>query len=347
MAVNAKNLVGIEFDGRCVKMVKVNRDGKITNFAYEEIPEGVLVSGKVESKQILTETVKLARKKLGTSFNKCALSINCTDVVIRHLVIPLMPVENILRSISLELSGFLPTATDRYSIDYVNRGEIIVDGVRKYSLTVFVVPKDIIDSYTSCVKNAGFKIEFLDVMENAIEKFGKMLFTKQGNFSSEFTHLQIDYHKTCANIYSKSILNMNKNIGNGAYKVCADIAEHMSKPIELAYNAIYLEDILISEKTYPNESRILKKYLDETATECSRLLDYYRNRNKESDISVIYLSGAFSMIKGIDTFFEERLGTKVRLFSDFTDVFFVAKKDNALTMDFTGTYSITLREEGK
>lgn len=347
MAVNYKNLVGIEFDGKYVKLVKTGKDGKITNYSFSEIPEGVLVAGKIESKQMLTESIKDARKKLGTSFNRCSLCITCPDVVIRHITIPVMDEANIPASISLELSGFLPVATERYSIDYIVREEVVVDNVKRYSLTVFAVPKDIVETYAACVKNAGLNLLYIDVMENAVEKLGRFLLDKSVTALKNYAYLYVDNQKASISIYSDTKLNMNKNIGNGAENIFKEISERTANPPEIARQILFSNNILGEGVSFEEERKVLEKYLSEVALETTRLIDYFKNRNKTEEIEVIYLAGSFSNLAGIIGCLEERIGTKVRLVSGFLDRFYAATPGRNNLADFTNAYAITLREEKK
>lgn len=340
-----KNLIGIDLDGKNAKLVKVGKDGSVTSFAFAEIPEGVIVSGKIESKQMLTETLKSAKKSLETSFNKCALCITCPDVVIRHIFIPIMDEAYIPNSIAMELSGFLPVSPDRYAIDYVITDRIVTEESKQYALTVFAVPNEIIESYASCIINAGFNLQYIDVMENAFEKLHNSFIARNLTTIKNFAFLHIDILKTSVSIYNNSKLLLNKNIGNGANKVCVEISEKTGKPPEAVKQIIYNNDILSNDDAYYKEKTIIEKYIGEVSVETSRFIDYYKSRNKQDPLEVIYLSGAFSHINDISAHIEESLGIPVKIISDYMDTFFINPPKKKTGVDYTNAIAVTIREE--
>ena len=118
MGIIQKNLVGIDIGTKNIKMVKVNGRGKVTHYAYVDLPDKVITNGRIESKQMLIETLRLARKKLGTSYKHCVLCLNSPDIVIRQITIPQMEEVYIRKNILLELADFLPISPDKYVVDY-------------------------------------------------------------------------------------------------------------------------------------------------------------------------------------------------------------------------------------
>lgn len=347
MALIYKNVVGIEIDGRFVKLVKCNKSGSVVSHNSERIPEGVVVSGKIESPRILTETIKAARKKLKRSVKKASFSITSPDVVIRHLTIPAMDEKSIYSSIELELSGFLPVSTDKYSIDYLFRGEQETEGVKQYLVTAFAVPKDILQLYLDCINDAGFKVIYVDVLENSVEKLHSIFVQKNQKKDKGYVYLHIDHQKTLAGVYADNKLKMSKNMGIGAAKIINDIMQFTEKPTEIAEDIVFNRNILTEGDDFPEERDIIKDYINEVSMETGRLIDFFKNRSKEEVVNTLYLGGSYSCINGIKDYISQRLGMEVFCARDVLSGEFkrICNKDKGI--DYSIAYAATLREEGK
>lgn len=345
MAIIQKNLVGIDIGTKNIKMVKVNSKGRVTHYTYVDLPEKIIANGRIESKQMLVETLKIAKKKLGTNFSDCVLCVNCPDSVIRQITIPQMQEGFILKNIMLEISGFLPMSPDRYVIDYIVTDAIESDDKKLYQILVYAIPTDIIQSYAFCLKAAGFKLKYVDIMENAYEKLYKMLKYKGETSIENFACLYIDNSKASVSIYGNGKFFINKIIDSGVDKISEDIAEKTKKPVEIIKKMMFTNDVLTFGETFIIEKSMVENYSKEVSIEVTRVIDYFKSRNKTASLGVVYFSGGFSHVKGIQNYFEEAIGIPVIPASRYLDSMFnmLPSKNNGI--DYTNAIAITLREE--
>ncbi|MHB1483955.1 MAG: pilus assembly protein PilM [Saccharofermentanales bacterium] len=345
MAIIQKNLVGIEIGTKNIKMVKVNSRGKITNQTYVDMPEKIIANGRVESKQMLIETLKIAKRKLGTSFSDCALCFSSPEIVIRHITIPQMEDSYIEKNIMLELSGFLPTNPELYVIDYIFIDSIVSEDKKAYQYLVYAIPAEIVKSYLFCLKSAGFKVKFVDVVENAYSKFYKMQKQNLVINDDSFACLYIDNSKASISVYGNGKFFINKNIDAGVSKICEDIAAKTGKNVEVVNKLIYTIDLYGPAEMYATEKNMIQEYIKEVSFEANRVIDYFKSQNKEKTIGTVYFSGGFTQVKGVQSYFEEILGIPVVISSKFTDSMFLDLPAKNNGVDYTNAIAITFREE--
>lgn len=344
MGVVQKNLVGIEIGTKNVKMVKVNSKGRITGYTYADLPEKVIVNGRVESKQMLTETLKLARKKLNTSFKECVLCLDNSDVVIRQITIPQMDEAFIRNNINLELANFLPVSPDRYVIDYIVTGKTDNE-FKQLHLLVFAVPEEVVQSYALSIKAAGFQLKYIDIMENAYEKLHKMLNKARTTSEVNFACLYIDYSKTSISVFGEGKFFINKVIDNGITKICKEISEKTNRPPDSVRNLIFTNDVMGIGDPFIVEKSTIEKNLKDISIDVLRVLDYFKSRNQASSIGTVYLSGGLSHLSGIQSFLQGVLGLRVIIVSGYFDSMFknIPPRNNGV--DYTNAIAVTLREE--
>ncbi|MDD4188722.1 MAG: type IV pilus assembly protein PilM [Eubacteriales bacterium] len=347
MAVIQKNMIGIDIGAKSIKMVSVNRQGKITRYSYSEVPEGVISEGKIESKQIFLQAIREAKKKLRSAQKTCAVTISCCDIVIRRIMIPLMEQENIPGSIALELSDFLPADTDRYSIDYTILDKVETEDRKELMLSVFATPVERVESYVACLKEAGFKVKYVDAMENAYEKLHKFLLASNKTAASSFACLCVDSSHTSVCIYGNSRLFISKAINTGVKRICKEIADKIGQPVEIVERFIFKNDTLRYGETLNTKKKIIETFVKEMSSEVLRVIDYYKSKAEESDIEIIYLSGGLSHIQDIAALLKESLGISVACMHEYVETFYKYVPRKHTGFEYTNAFAVTFREDGR
>ncbi len=345
MAVKQKKLIGIEIGTRNIKMVNVNKSGKITKYTYLDLPPKVISDGEIESKTMLIELLKTAKRKLGASGKKCALCINSHDIVIKYINLPVMDEKHLLSNIKVEIAGFLPDEPENYVVDYIVSGRTEEEDRKQLQLLVFAAPTRVLKAYADCLKAAGLKLLYLDVMENAYEKLFKMLKSKNLTRTSNFACVYIDNSKVSVSIYGDNRFFINKTLDNAMISICDDIALKTSQTPEQVRNILFSNDILTNNEDFIVEKSVLENYIRDISAEISRVIDYFRSRNPESQIEAVYFSGGFTHVIGIQEYIGNILGIPTINTLRFLDSMFKTPPKRNNGIDYTNAIAITLRED--
>jgi type IV pilus assembly protein PilM len=155
--------VGLDIDGRFLAAVQV-RDGRLTNVASAELPEGVLADGEVVDRDALSTALKdfVASAKLP---RRVQLGVSNQQIVVRVLELPRIddPSE---RDAALRFSAADAIAMpldeavlDHQIAGYVNNG----DGSERMQVVVVAARRTMIEEYLAAVKDAGLKAEGIDL----------------------------------------------------------------------------------------------------------------------------------------------------------------------------------------
>ena len=155
--------VGLDIDGRFLAAVQV-QDGRLTNVASTELPEGVLADGEVVDRDALSAALKdfVAEAKLP---RRVQLGVSNQQIVVRVLELPRIddPSE---RDAALRFSAAdaIAMPLDEAVIDhqiagYVDSGE----GAERMQVVVVAARRTMIEEYLAAVKDAGLKAEGIDL----------------------------------------------------------------------------------------------------------------------------------------------------------------------------------------
>jgi type IV pilus assembly protein PilM len=112
-----KNIIGLDIGAERIKIVKSGH-GAIRKAGWAVVPEGVIKQSRIESKELLTETIKSIKKNARIGNGSCALCLSGSETIIRHITLPQMNQDQIYQNVIREISGYLPANQERYNIDY-------------------------------------------------------------------------------------------------------------------------------------------------------------------------------------------------------------------------------------
>lgn len=345
MSIKQKKLVGIEIGTRNIKMVKLNSRGKVKKYTYVNLPEGTISAGEIKSQEMLVATLKQARKQLRSSSKKCALCISSPDIVIRYLFLPIMEEKYIMQNIRMELSGFLPENPENYTIDYIITERIEEEEKKQIKILIFAAPTRVLRAYNNAMKSAGFKVKYIDVMENSYEKLFKMLRSKGITKEKNFACVYIDYSRVSVSVYGGGRFFINKIIDNAMGMFCEDISDKTGTPIEIVRKQIFTEDILTSTEAFKVEKEVIENYIEELTTRINRVIKYYNSRNEDEPLEALYFTGGFTHIIGIQEYIGNLLGIPIINTARYLDLMFKKPPHKNNGIDYTNAIAITLREE--
>jgi type IV pilus assembly protein PilM len=200
------------------------------------------------------------------------------------------------------------------------------------------VKKDIINEYTSVVKEAGLNPVVVDV--NA--------FTL-GNMYEVNYDIEIDRNVALVNIGANTI---NLNVLKGYYSVFTRDssvgtnihAEALQKEFSISFeSAERLKMGGVVEGVPEEEAQaVIASASEEVVGDISRSLEYFRSTAFQEDVHEVVLSGGGALVKGLPSLLTERVGLEVKLANPFKNINIPAKFDVAYIEDVACIASVAV-----
>ncbi len=147
-------MVGVDFSAHAIRFVELSRKSKeyeLVAWAYQEIPEGILVSGDIKRKEELRSILSEFRKKHNIRFIRASLPEE--KAYLFKTQIPDMDESEMEEAIQFKLEENVPLKPAEAVIDFTvvpKRGN---EKERDVSVTVF--PQAVIDEYIDLFHSAG------------------------------------------------------------------------------------------------------------------------------------------------------------------------------------------------
>ncbi len=346
MPVKPTAAVALDIGNANLKIVQTTADGRLAKFAVHKLPEGCLEDLSIVYDDALIKSLKTARKKSHHSSGKCTLVLSGSDIIIRHLTLPILPEEELYQNIVNEMSGYLPVSPDKYHIDYKIAGTVKEDDIEMYKVLVSTAHKRMIDNFRKVLSKAGLSLSIVDTCENAREKLLK--YNQQcGNIPGEggICIIDIGSKSTRVSIYHNGDYYVSNNIRRSGQTITEAISKKTGKDI-LASEATKREaNLLIGQHPNSQMQSAVVNEVDAMLHEVVRVLDYYKSRNK-TPITAAFLAGGGALLPGLEEYMQEHLEIPVRNAA----ALFAAANKKAVSRGFAfllNAYAATFREDQK
>lgn len=169
---------GLEINDFLLKIVKLSTKGKnisISSFGDFKIENGVVEQGIIKDQKALSEIIKSAcsnikGKKLNTKY--VVASLPEEQSFLQVIQMPKMTEEELKTAVPFEAENYIPMPIDQVYLDFEAINTL--EDSDHSDVLVVATPKQIVDSYVSCIKSAGlvpvaFEVESESIMRAVIK----------------------------------------------------------------------------------------------------------------------------------------------------------------------------------
>ncbi len=309
--------VGIDFGTSAIKIVELshkNQKPYLENYGWFDLteimhPEDVKQqkAGSYE-KKIKTALFSLL-KKLNVNGDEAHVSIPGFSGLVVLIEFPDMKKEEIDKAVEFEAHKYIPTSVEDVSISWEVMPSREVDGEqknetaskKKIEVLLVAAPKREIEKYSSFFEGADLRMKTIELETFSLTR--ALVGNEKGNF------LIMDMGSRATNIVlvENGAVIINRSVDVGGNDITNSIAESLSISRQRA--EIFKKegkDILNSK-----ENAMFIPAIELLKGEIKRIVTAYGEKNKNSKIDSLVLSGGGCELKGIEKYFQDKLEMKV------------------------------------
>ena len=274
---------------------------------------------QISTPEVLTKTIKSAKRTGGIQGSKCILCLGGTDVIIRHLLLPVMNDAQIYENVISEISAYLPVDTENYSIDYSIQEEASDEASSQLKVMVVAIPKTPLKMYMDCFKKAGMQVAAIDISENSQEKLIRHLLQLKGEPAYNFGVIDMGSETTNITTYLNGRFFVNKVAGIGGNILTDDLADVLSVDALTAEAAKRKENYFLSLS--PAQA-VVMSYADQIIFEANRVFDYFTNRNNHEILEKVFICGGGASLPGLSDHLQRYLDIEIESLEDLMSPIF-------------------------
>lgn len=326
MFFGKKDTIGLDIGSSYLKVVQLKEKKgayELESFDLLQLPPELVVEGSIIDSLRLVESIRELMKLAKIKSKNCVLGIaGHASVIIRRISLPELSEEELAESIKFEAEQHIPFDIDDVNIDFQILGPMD-DEPGQMDVMLVACKKDIINEYTSVVREAGLKPLVVDVNAFSI-----------GNAYEINNEIELDRTVALVNIGASTI---NLNILKGGLTVFTrDSAigsnlhtEALQKEFGLEYEtAEMLKKGEAVDGASPEDAKpVLEQASEEIVAEISRSIEYYQSTGYMEEIHEVVLSGGGALIPGFSEILAQSVGLEVTLSDPFRNIVIPAKFD--------------------
>ncbi len=324
--------VGVDIGHEFIRLCKTTRasDGRPVLVDYNIVGYNRVDKASPEFKEILKSSL--------TSF--CGSPANCNiwvlmsaaDVNVQYIKVPRVAKKQLENAIYWTAKKENPFDEKDYMADFELQGEIIDQGIPKYSVMFYTAPKAELEKVKKIFSDIGITLTGITVTPFAIQNIlrKKGMPSEDGAVASLF--IGNDFSRI--DIYDKEHLVMTRGIKTGITSMMESIIEGINEnDNDLKIEREDARKILFS--IGPDSTKLTEKdagfdlkkeeiyemtlpALERLVRQVERTLEHYSTALGFEKVGKIYISSAMNVSEQIIQYISEQLGIKIDIFDPFT-----------------------------
>jgi type IV pilus assembly protein PilM len=346
----SKTSVGLDIGSSYVKIVEVDHskgEPTLRNFGVVKLPPEAIVEGEIMDRSLVIEGIQNCMAKAGVDKKEVVTAVSGRAVIVKKIVMDKMNPDDAKEAIFWEAEQHVPFDIDDVCLDFeVLRDDI---GANQMEILLVAAKKEMVETYASLVKDAGYTPVVIDVDSFAIQNAYEGTHEDLGSRVAGLINIGSDV--TNINIIQNSIPLFTRDVSVGSNVFIEAIQREMGLSFEEA------EGIVSGAKeiTDPDKCRkIISDACEELSAGINRSISFLKTAGDAEQLDEVILSGGGARVPGLREILSEKHGIEFKVNDSVNMVHPDEKMDpeaaeqlERLAPMLTVSLGLALRREGK
>jgi type IV pilus assembly protein PilM len=321
---------GLDISDLSLKIIKLKEEGRgfhVASFGEAPLSPGIIVQGEIRDQKALVKELKeafakLNGEKLDTKY--VVASLPEEKAFLQVIQMPKMDQKELEKAVPFEAENYIPLPMKEIYLDFECLPPI-KENRDHVDVVITAVPKRIVDSYVSCLKEAGLRPVALEVESFAIAR----ALVKGEKTEVPLLILDLGETRTGLSIFSGTSLKFTVSIPVSARQFSEAIAKQLKIELNRA-DELKREYGLGKrrEKEGREVANALLPPLTELVGHIKKYLEYSKTHslhehlsNGEKGVAKVYLCGGGANLIGLSSFLSSELKLPVELGNPWVNIF--------------------------
>ena len=309
-----EGFVALDIGSSSIKMVEASGEKsgyRLVNVGVLPLPPTAVQNNMVADKDVVVNTIQSLIQANGIRATRVISAVPGRAVIIKKIQLPAQGQEELEANVEFEATNVIPESLENVNLDYqvLNYTE---DG-SKMDVLLVAVKREIINSYTQVIQEAGLTPAIMDVDYFAMENMYEVNYEIQPDNVVGLIHIGARY--TSINVLKNGVSTFTGDLQVGGEV----FTESLVQALQISYDQAESFKVtgLLEGKKGADLEALLKPPCDSLAEEVSRTLSLYAGMAAEEGIHSVYLSGGSAKVPGLCSLLGEKLGVPVQLAEPF------------------------------
>lgn len=290
------SLIGVDIGHDQLKFVLI-KNGHVEKVIVEEMPDNMLVEGKIVSPEAMGQHLGELLKKHNIKTKEAALVLNEQTAIIRVTDMPKMTESQLLYNLPYEFKDYITEEIQKYLFDYAilqeNKNNFIEEITQEDENTsetaeqmevlgVAVLKSDM-ENLRYMFKKAGLKLTGAAPAISGYAAIIRRLSEKNEN--KEYCFLDIGYESIRIHIFEGDMFKVTRSLESGLSDLIHVIADQFGVDNSVAHS------YMISNHEQCLNQAVCREVYSRIETEIMRVIHFYQFSNPDSSLQEIWICG--------------------------------------------------------
>lgn len=283
------DLAGVDIGSSSVKVVRLKRSGKEVG-----IDSAVLAEFEGPGPDAVAQALDRVAGASRLEGASIAITVSDRSLVIRPLVLPKMPADELAEAVRWEARRQVPYDLGDAVIDYVVTGETTEGTATRYEVLLVAVEGRGVREALAAIEKTRGRVKVVDVNPLALRNTLRMTRPEEGTV----VYVDIGGQRTEVNLFKQSRLRLTRSVETGGEhctRAFADAARLSAAEAE----ALKREKGLFAFSSGSPELESAAAPIDRIILEVQRSIDYYRAQTRDREIQRVLLAGGGALLPGL------------------------------------------------
>lgn len=309
--------MGLSIGSSSVKLVELKKSGKswkLLHFGSAQLPEGAIVNREIANPIAVTEAIRSLVSQIKVGSKEVCTSLSGTSIIVRRMMLEVPNLKELQDQVFWEAEQYLPFDISEVVMDF----HVLSRDKNNQTDILFVgVKKTVLDSYISCISDAGLVPKIVDLDFFAIQNIYELNYpTTNPNESAALVDIGAEAVKLV--VVHNGIPVFTRDSTVGGRNLTADIQRNLNLSFTDA-EALKIE--AESGSNVPQEVSELVQVMNDTlASEIKKAIDYYHASSTGANITSVLLTGGSARLAGLSQMVEERVAIPTQILNTFNGI---------------------------
>lgn len=332
------SVLAIDIGSSCVKLVEA--DGtpsqvRILAAGIAPLSPTAVQNNLIQEPDEVAEVIRDLVKQTGARSTDVITAVPGPAVMIKKIMLPGGDESDLDNQVMLEAGSAIPENLDNVTLDYQ-----VIDYTDRDEIEVLLVAvkKDILNSYTSVLRQAGLAPQIVDVDYFALENMFEL------NYEMDESQV-IGLVNVGARYCSMNIVRGGRSSFTGDIPVGgAEFTDALMRNLDVSAEEAELLKTGGSVRSFERDQidAALSPAVNLLVEEIHRALSFYWRSDAEDPLAAVYLSGGTSQIHGLAQSLSERLETPVEIADPLSRVHLARGADNDFVRENASSLAVTI-----
>jgi type IV pilus assembly protein PilM len=332
--------VAFDIGSSSIKMVEasIERGGyRVLSLGVLPLPANAIQNNMVVDAKPVAETIRRLIQENRVKSTQVVSAVPGRAVIMKRIEMPMQEDAELEANIEFEANNVIPERMENVNLDYQVLNPIA--GGSKLDVLLVAVKKEIVNSYTEAIEEAGLKAAIMDVDYFAMENM------YEANYPSETGGGMVGLIHIGSRYTSVTLLHDGISTFTGDLPLGGDdFSESLKRELNVSSEAaetLKVTGLLDGKKDFDIEA-MLRATSENLAGEIRRTVSLYGTVGTEEGdgLKAIYLSGGTAQTAGLRATLEQQMGVPVRMAEPFRGFTVDKNIDRDLLMEAAPTFAV-------